>query len=110
MNLRFWRKKKPIYFATQMPQLELGSSENYLNLNELSKEEFNYLVRRFSETVKSLVYMTIEERIRAGLKQYTSVKGGDSVTITHNWGILGNDLIMWLGEFRRNQEAKEMRS
>ena len=110
MNPRFWRKKKPVYFSTPAPKLELRGSGNHLNLDELSREEFDYLVKKFTETIKSLVYMTIEDRIRDILKKYTNILGGDSVTITHTWGILGNDLIVWLGEFRRNQKAKELRS
>lgn len=101
-EIEFKKNSKDVYSAIKT--LPIGTSENILNLDLLTKEELNYIVRRFSETMQSLAFMTMEERIRAGLKHYTEIKGEQSVTITYNWGILGNDLIMWLGEFRKKRK------
>lgn len=108
MKWKFWGKKKKAY--TTVP-LYLEKSENKIDLNALSKEEFDYLVTRFSETLKSLIYMTIEGQVRAGLERYKAaiIEGTDSISIQHTWGVLGNDLLVWLGEFRRKQEEGQLR-
>jgi len=103
MNLRFWRKKK------KSEQTLRFNEDCCLNLNELTNNEFEYLIFRFSESIKSFAYLSIEQNSRKALNQISAeIRGDTRIYFTFNWGVVGNDLLMWLGEFRRNQKAKEM--
>ncbi len=107
MNYKFWKKKIKISVYHAIPT-SIGESENVLDMKGVSDEEYNYLINRFGETIKNLIYMTLEERIRVGLDSYRKqlIHGQDRISIIHQWGVIGNDLIMWLGEFRR--KGKEL--
>ena len=81
-----------------------------LDFGSLTEEEIRYLAFRFSETVKSLAFMTIEQNARIAITRLSgrTIKGGDRVNIIFDWGVMGNDFLMWLGEFRRKKEEKEI--
>ncbi len=105
MNWRFWRKKKK---ADQIINLY---EDCCLDLNNLTEEELEYIIFRFSETIKSLAFMTIPQNARhAVLKMFGPIKGDQRITFTITWGCVGNDLLMWLGEFRRKERERELQS
>ncbi len=105
MNVKFWRKMKK-------SERTFESFNNAcLNLNDLTKIELEYITLRFSETIKSFVFMTIEQHVKNAMRQIPrEISGGTKVELHFYWGCIGNDLPMWLGEFRRKEREKQLQS